>query len=208
MGQIAKNPEKSTPLAGYKADSTSGTAIQAASGKKKINLLPWVVGVIFIFSMLNCSSYLALLWLPPYERMDMKSQLTADYGPWTFMVFQPVDPAIIEEVKQERGLSGQIVIDRESWSTPVLSAPSTLPANSETSATPQPTNGDPSFSPTAFETTLTSTPIPTSVISLPEFTVTPQPQPTEAVSRPQSGKPPKTPRPRKTPKPHKTPKSK
>ena len=203
MNQNAKNREKGISLVGYKADSTSGTAIKPARDKKKINLLPWVAGVIFIFSMLYCSSYLALLWLPAYEGMSMKSQLTADYRPWTFMIFQPVDPAIIEEIKQERGLPALMVVDGGSLSTPISTATSPLTASSAASSTPQPTHDGPLSSPTAFQTTHTSTPIPTSITSAPEVTITPQP--TQIVSPTKPGKPPKTPKPRKTPKPHKTP---
>ena len=205
MNRIIQIPKKEEPVKLQKEKSAFGLKAYASPNRSRSKVLPWLVFMIFISTLIYGSSYLSLFWLPPYEGMDMKSQLTADYGPWTFMVFQPVDPAIIEEIKQERGLPGQIVIDKEPWSTPVLTAPSPLPANSAASATPQPTNDDPSSSPTALQTTHTSTPIPTSVISFPEFTVTPQP--TEAVSPTQSGKPPKTPKPRNTRKPPKTPKS-
>jgi hypothetical protein len=135
--------------------------------------------------------------------MNMKSQLSADYGPWTFMIFQPVDPAIIDEIKQERGMPGLIVVDGETLSPPSSITTSPLTASAVASSIPQPTNDGPLSSPTVFQTAHTSTPVPTNITSAPGVTVTPQS--TQVVSPPKPGKPPKTPKARKTPKPHKTP---
>src|SRR3990172_11581647 len=82
----------------------SKIVIEPSTHGNRFKLLPWLAGVICIFALLYSSSYLALLWLPPHKEVDMRSQLTADYSPWAILVFQPVDPAIIEEIRQEEDL--------------------------------------------------------------------------------------------------------
>ena len=190
------------PLQMYEGDPQLDSVIESGHDRNWLRRLHWLAGGIFIFILLYCSSYLALLWLPPFGRMDMKSHLVADYNAWAFIVFQPVDPAIIQEIVQERELPEQIIIDGESWPTPAstLAMPAT-PGHTATS-TPQPTSDDLASSPTASEPPYTSTSVPTSTISRPESTATPQPPATANPTK--SRKPPKTPR---TPKPHKTPKN-
>jgi hypothetical protein len=181
-----------------KGDAQFDSVIEPRPQDNRFKLLPWLSGAIFIFALLYGSSYVALLWLPPYEGMDMKSQLVADYSPWTFLVFQPVDPAVIEEIKQERGLPAQMIIDGGSWPTSTLTLPPT--ARHITTPTPQATFDNLPISPTASQPTYTSTSVPTSITPLPGSTVTPQP--TQAANPTRTRKPPKTPKPHKTPKPN------
>lgn len=181
----------------HKGNAQFDSVIEPRPQDNRFRLLPWLSGAIFIFALLYGSSYVALLWLPAYEGMNMRSQLVADYGPWTFLVFQPVDPAVIEEIKQERGLPAQMIIDGGSWPTPTHTL--TLPPTARhiTTPTPQATFDNLPLSPTASQPTYASTPMPTSIILLPESTVTPQPAGTS--------KPHKTRKPSKTPKPPRTP---
>jgi hypothetical protein len=87
--------------------------------------LPWVVSVVIIFSLIYGSSYAALLWQPATPKVNTRSALTADYRPWNILAFQPLDPAIIKEIQQERKLPDQLVIPGSFWPTPTgLSNPS------------------------------------------------------------------------------------
>jgi hypothetical protein len=174
------------------------SAVEGRPVANRFKLLRWFAGVILIFALLYGTSYLALCWLPPYEGVDMKSRLAADYSAWPFGAFQPVDPAIIEEVRQERGLPEQMVIDGSFWPTPA--GMPTMPSTERDTptSTPQATFDDLPSSPTASEPPSTLTSVPTSITPLPGSTVNPQPT--------QAANPKKTRKPAKTPKPHKTPK--
>ena len=92
MKWIVRNHRKAEAMQLYKGDSGSESTIEPTPDRNRFRLLAWLVGAIFIFALLYRSSYLALLWLPANEGMDMKSQLTADYRAWSVLVFQPVDP--------------------------------------------------------------------------------------------------------------------
>ena len=169
--------------------------------RNRFGIPPWLVGTICIFTLLYYTSYIALLWLPPYEGADMRSQLTADYGAWAVLVFQPVDPAIIEEIRQERGLPEQILIDGSFWPTPI-STDTTPPVAGQTPIpTDLATSGLPSSTPSASQPPSVSTPVPTSTVSLPELTSTPQPTVNDHPTESTPPKTPKTRKPRKTPKP-------
>src|SRR5688572_15653060 len=117
MKRIVRNRRKEEPMQVCHGDYPFARAIDSSRPRNRFRLLPWLAGVIFIFTLLYQSSYLALLWLSPYEGADMISQLTADYDIWADLVFQPVDPAIIEEIREERGLPEQILIDGSFWPT-------------------------------------------------------------------------------------------
>lgn len=171
INRIVRNHGKEEHMDVSEGNPAVDTAIVSGLYGNQFRLRSWLASVIFIFVLLYSSSYMALLWLPPYKGADMRSQLIADYSAWAFLLLQPVDPAVIEEIKQERGLPEQIIIDGFFWPTPTstLSVPPT-PSSTPTSA-PQATFDVLSSSPTAN----TSTPMPTSIISLPEPTATPQP---------------------------------
>src|SRR5688572_9451566 len=117
MNRNFRNHRKKEPIEVYEEDPPFYSAIDPNSHRDRFKLLSWLAGAICIFALLYGSSYLALLWSPAYKGVDMKSQLTADYTIWAFLVFQPVDPAIIEEIRQERGLPEQVTINELSLPT-------------------------------------------------------------------------------------------
>jgi hypothetical protein len=175
-------------MAEYNGDSGFELTTKSSSDRKRSQWLPLLGSAILIFALLYCSSYLALLSLPAYGGMSMESQLVADYSAWSFLVFQPVDPAIIEEIQQERGLPAQSVTDSAFWPTAAAN-PSLSPATTHSALfTPQATLDVPPTNP--------STTVPTTVIKIPDPTATPQPT--------QADTPAKTRKPHKTPNPHKT----
>ena len=182
--------------------------------RKRSKWLLWLVGSLCMFAALYGASYLALFWLPPYEGVDMRSQLQADYSGWGFLVFQPVDPSVIEEIRQERGLPEQIISDgsfsptsNSTNITPLITSEAT---EAPVSITLAPEN-TPLSSATADQPLYTSTPIPTSIILTPEPVVTLQAVetsiPTSVVNPAITSKPRRTARPEKTSKPPKDPKN-
>ena len=201
MNRIFRNHRKKEPIEVYEADPPFYAAIEPNSHRDRFRLLSWLAGAICIFALLYGSSYLALFWLPPYKGVDMKSQLSADYTTWAFVVFQPVDPAVIEEIRQERGLPEQVILNE-------LSLPTST-------SMPEATSDDLPLSPTASQPSYASTSSPTSIISLPDPTETLKPaetpvpdntlNPAETSVPNNTLNPAKTPKPQKTPKPHKTP---
>ena len=202
MNRMVRGDTKEKSQAIHDGDRSTDSAIESDSSRKPFNLFSWLAAAIFIFALLYRSSYFALLWLPPYQKVDMTSQLQGDYGAWTFVVFQPVDPALIEEIRQERGLPEQVMVDGSIWPTAVatLSTPSPV----EPLSTPRPEvlteNVTPSSS--VSETPYIQSPEPTSITPPPEST---EPsQPTTVTNPTKSRKPPKTPKPPKTDKPPKT----
>jgi len=93
--------------------------------------LPWMVSAVIIFSLNYGSSYAALLWQPASPKVDTRSALTADYRPRSFLKFQPLDPAIIKEIQQERKLPDQLVIPGSFWPTAEVQSPDQNPVPSE-----------------------------------------------------------------------------
>lgn len=195
MNRIIRIPEKEDPTKLRKEYPAFRLKVRVARPRDRIKWLPWLVFMIFISTLIYGSSYLSLFWLPPYEKIDMRSQLTADYNAWHFVVFQPIDPAILEEIKQEEGLPDEVFIDGVFMSTPVAIPTSTLAVNDPASATSGPAFDLTPSSPTTFPTISTSTSIPTEELSPLDPTATPQPA--------QTIRPGKTRKPSKTPKPPK-----
>lgn len=198
MNRIVRKHKREEPIEGSENDLLFDRVFEPSSQGNRFKLLPWLAGGICIFAVLYGTSYLALFWLPPYEVVDMRSQLTADYGAWDFLIFQPIDPAIIEEIKQDQELPEQIIIDGSTWPTATATVMMRPTENDAPASASQATSENLLPSPTASGPTYTLSPIPTSVISLPEATVTPQP--TREAKPTKSRKPLKTPKPRKTPK--------
>lgn len=209
IDQIIQNPGKDEYGEAAVGNRPFDLSIEPGPHRDRYKVFPWLARAIFVFALLYTSSYLALLWLQPNHGVEIGSQLTADYGPWVYLTFQPIDPAIMEEIRQERGLPDQIIIDGSFWPTPTST--NAVPSNIETqqpefpitaedtvSAPPQATSGLPS-SPTASQPSYTSTPVPTTEISSPQATATAQP--TNVVNPTRPRKTPKTPKPHKTPKP-------
>lgn len=201
MKWIVRNHRKAERLQVYKSVSGFKLTIEPDPNVNRFRLLPWVVGAIFIFALLYCSGYLALFWLPMYEGMDMKSQLAADYRPWSVLVFQPVDPAIIDEIRQERGLPEQIVTDALFLPTLASTLSLPTPAIDATTSTSQATSDHLPSNPTAYLPLATSTPMPASITLPSESTVAPQ-----LITPANPARPQKTPK--KTKKPPKHPKTK
>ena len=210
MNWIVRNPRQERVLQASEGDDRFNLTVESLSDKYRLRPVRWLAAGIFTFALLYGISYLALFWLSPYQSVEMRSQLVADYSTWELLVFQPVDPAVIEEIKQERGLSEQIVINGSSWLTPVSTnstAPQletqrpNSPAEAQGALTPilQVTPDGLPFSPTASQPTYDSTPQPTSVISPSEPMATSQPaktaRPTKTRKPPKTQKPPKSPRP-------------
>lgn len=212
MNRIVRNHKKEEYLMVYDSDPQFDTVIEPGPHGNRFKLLPWLSGVICIFALIYGSSYLALLWLPPYTGVDMRSQLTADYGPWTFLVFQPVDPAIIEEIKREQELPEQMIIDGSFWPTSTITnMPSSNIETQQKGSTPtaihMPTStalatfDNLQSSPTIVQPFHTSTSMPTGITSLPEPADTPKPTATLRPTKP--SKPTRPPKPTKPPKPDK-----
>jgi hypothetical protein len=189
----------------YQDDPRFERGSEVGKQAKRLKVLPWLLGAICMFAVLYCTSYTALFSLPPYARSDMRSQLVADYSAWPFVVFQPVDPAILEEIEQEQGLPDKIVLDGSFWPTAANSnmvSPIVGTQQPDITSTPTATfipvpEGVPSTT-TPFQPTYTLTPKPTSIgsSSQPALTL----QPTTGVSPGKTRKPPRTPKPHKTPK--------
>jgi hypothetical protein len=208
MDQIVRNLREE-PIAVNEGNPPFDTVIEPSPHGNRFKLLPWLAGVICIFALLYSSSYLALLWLPPPKEVDMSSQLTADYSPWAILVFQPVDPAIIEEIRQEQGLPEQVIIDGSFWPTSISSNATLSNVETQepgsastaihmTASTPIETLINPQSSPVVIQPSQASTPIPTGITSLTEVADTPKPIETH---KPE--KPPKPEKPEKPPKPDK-----
>ena len=212
MNRIAGRHEKGMPVRGREKDPLSGKVNESVLPGKRSALLPWLVSGICIFAVLYGTSDVALFWLPPFAGVDMRSQLSADYSGWAFLVLQPVDPSVIDEIKQERGLPEQIIIDGSFWPT----SNGTNITSSMGSGTPVSTSmvtfETPLSSATAIQPPHTSTPVPTNPIVTPEPVVTLQAiktsVPTNVVNpaNNSNSKPRKTPKPEKTSKPPKEPK--
>jgi hypothetical protein len=205
MNRIVRNHRKEELIEVYQDDPPFDAAIKHNPHRDRYKTLSRLTGTICIFALLYGTSYLALLWLPPYKGVDMRSKLAADYSAWGFLVFQPVDPAVIEEIKQERELPDQVIIDGLFWPTPTSTNTTPLTGSQTPVSTAQVTSDNVSSSPTAAQTSYTVTPLLESTSSLTEPTVTLKPAetPTPAATL----NPIKTSKPRKTPKPYKTPKT-
>jgi hypothetical protein len=202
MNRRVQGDSKEKSQAMHEGDRSNDSAIESGSSRKPFNLFLWLAAALFIFALLYRSSYFALLWLPPYQKVDMTSQLQADYSAWTFVVFQPVDPALIEEIQRERGLPEQIIVDGTIWPTAVATLSTPSPVEPLSTPTPEAPTENVTPSSSVSETPYVESPQPTSKITLPESTVTPQPTVVDDPTKPR-----KTPRPRRTPKPDKPPKT-
>ena len=181
--------------------------IKAEPGLRRhqFKLFPWLACAIFMFAVLYGTSYLALFSLRPYKGVDMRSQLTADYSAWAFVVFHPVDPAILEEIAQERGLPERIVIDGPLWPTEAGLPNAPLPEMDTRTPIAQATSDDPTSSPIVLQLPSSPTSVTTSTTLIPESIGTPQP--TQAANPTKSPNAQKAPRRHKTPNPQKPPKS-
>lgn len=206
MKRIIRNTS-GEPTVANEGNSPSNMLTEPGFHKNQFKPLPWLAGSVCIFALLYMSSYLALLWLPPHPQIDTKSRLTADYAPWAALVFQPVDSAMIDEIRQEQDLPEEIIIDGSFWPTSNFE---TQPPDSNQTAvhnsvsTPQATLDIPLSSTTAIQPPSTSSPVPTSVTLLPQPTnIVDQVATLISVNTPKPTKPPKLTKPPKPDKPTK-----
>lgn len=206
MNRMVRGDANEKSGAMHEGDRSNDSVIESGSSRKPFSLLPWLAAALSIFALLYRSSYFALLWLPPYQKVDMTSQLHADYGAWTFLVFQPVDPALIEEIRRERGLPDNITIDGSIWPTTVATLSTPSPVEPLSTPTPEAPTENVTPSSSVSATAFPESPEPTSITPPPGSTETPQP--TAVVNPTRSRKPPRTPRPARTPRPDKPPKNK
>ena len=155
----------------------------AASGAWR-KPLPWIAAACLIFSLIFGCSTAALLWQPASPEVDTRSALAADYGPWRFVVFQPMDPAAIEEVRRERQLPEQLVVPGLFWPTPTGQIDPTPPSSPQpanptlaavTMPNTQPTQAKPPAKFTASPVTSTPAQPPAASSPLPTQTATPTP---------------------------------
>jgi hypothetical protein len=207
MKKFVRNHGKQKPVEFRKKESLIELKIGSGQNKVQFKVLKWLASGFFIFSLLYCSSLLALVWLPPYAESDMKSNMVADYSPWDFIEFEPVEPAMLEEIKKERGLPDEIAIDGMPRSTPAGTESSIAATKKKIESTWQPTSESTFSTPTVIQGTSTSNSLPTSVASPLQPTATPNPS--EVAHPTKSHKPAKTPRAPNTsrpPKPSKSPK--
>lgn len=127
----------------------------------------WLALAALLFLILFGCGQVALWVSAPPAQGNTLSQLTANYGPWTIDVIQPVDPAILEDIqKDEDATPGDIpIVTAVFWPT----------------ATPTPTlrAGDPTLTPNRPPTTSVSdtpdgltSPTPTPFIAIETATAT------------------------------------
>ncbi|MFQ5922336.1 MAG: hypothetical protein ACE5M4_05785, partial [Anaerolineales bacterium] len=144
-------------------------AIKAAPGSKGRkkeereeslrDLLRWLLLIPLILLLLFGCGTLGMLGLSPAQA-DTRSELEADYSPWPFTVFKPVNIEIIEEIQEDA------ILYPGTFAEPV--EPTIIPADFWNTATPTPT-----LSPTTTGTpSPTSTPTPTSTGGTPTPTST------------------------------------
>ncbi|MCH8094369.1 MAG: right-handed parallel beta-helix repeat-containing protein [Chloroflexi bacterium] len=173
--QFSKLREASTRAA------PSGTAGKKEEQDQSLrDLLRWLLMIPVILLLLFGCGTLGMFGLRSAQA-DTRSELDADYSPWPFTVFKPVNIEIIEEIKEDQILyPGTFaepveltIIPADFWftptPTPTLSPTSTGTLVLTSSPTPTPTGGTPT--PT---TTSTSTATPTeSPTATPTATFTP-----------------------------------
>ena len=146
-------------------------AAPASAGRKKEereqslrDLLRWLLVVPLVLLLLFGCATLGMIGIAPASA-DTRSYLEADYSPWIFEIFQPINPEIIEEIQADQELYPETFVD------PVL--PTIMPAafwpspTPTPSPTPGPTNipsptSIPSKTPTPTTTFLASAPATTS----------------------------------------------
>ena len=163
----------------YRVAKLRESAHEATGDRHQLRaFLGWLLVVPFILLLLfGCGSMALVGSRPAYA--DTRSMLSADYGPWPFAIFGPVDPDNIMEA----------VLDQqrypETFVEPVL--PTVIPGGFWPTPTPTPSptpllTVTPGLSPTltltlALTTTATATASPS-----PSLTVSPSPTPSDSPS--------------------------
>ncbi|MFQ5923625.1 MAG: hypothetical protein ACE5M4_12355, partial [Anaerolineales bacterium] len=162
-------------------------AAPSSEGRKKEereeslrDLLRWLLLIPLVLLLLFGCGTLGMFGLRSAQA-DTRSELDADYSPWPFTVFKPVNIEIIEEIQEDQILYPgtfaepvePTIIPADFWFTPTPT-PTPTPTTTGTlgatsTSTPTPTGGTPTPTPTS-----TSTPTPTeSPTASPSATFTP-----------------------------------
>jgi hypothetical protein len=157
--------------------------------KRMLNLLVWLVLPFLLAMTMQVCGWMSLLGTRVLIVEDTRARIQADYSPWPFLSFLPVDPDILADISAETGRSINLNLQEASsqsfWgdgtSAPQMTAtvePCPTPESSETpmAGSPSPTStpeGTAAASPTR-------TPLPSPTGTLPPTeTETPPPSPTD-----------------------------
>jgi len=157
--------------------------------KRLLNLLGWLTLPCLIAMTMQVCGWVSLLGVKALIVEDTRAKIQADYSPWPFLSFLPVDSAILDEISEHTGRSINLNLQDSSSSslwgnpTPALietaaGEPTSIPLYSQT-----PTAG--LTTPTAtLEGTTGATPTSTPATTLtatipPTTTTTPPPSPTD-----------------------------
>ncbi len=151
-----------------------GTEEQDEKRSQRRGLLAWFVLVLFSICILfACAQIAGLSILNPQQDVDLRSNMQADYSPWGYVAFGPINPQILLDIL------GDLKLDQ--LQIPVLSDSCLIPGSCPTAtSTPLPTQTDtPTITLTPSETlTPTQTPTITNTFTLtPTATRTPTPTP-------------------------------
>ena len=80
MNRIVRNHRKEELMEVYQDEPPFDATIKHNPHRDQYKMLSRLTVTICIFALLYGTSYLALLWLPPYEGVDVRSKLAADYS--------------------------------------------------------------------------------------------------------------------------------
>ncbi len=151
-----------------------GSESQDEERRQRRGLLAWFVLVLFSICILfACAQIAGLSIFNPPQSVDLRSNMQADYSPWGYVAFGPINPQILLDILDDLNLD-QLQI-------PVISNSCLIPGSCPTAtATPEPTQTDtPTITLTPSETpTPSQTPTITNTLTLtPTATKTPTPTP-------------------------------
>ena len=140
---------------GVQAEDLRSSSIWGRSGsntaeeqKSSGDLLRWLVFIPLILLLIFGCGSLALIQTAPASA-DTRSHIAADYQPWEFTVFKPIDEDIIEEIQQDQ------LLYPETFEEPVqpVVAPGSFwdPTETPTPGEPTPTPTTPTQAPTSTQ---------------------------------------------------------
>ena len=120
-----------------------------------VNLLGWLMLLCLLALTMQVCGRLALLGAKALIVEDTRARIQADYSPWTFLSFMPIDSAILAEISGDTGRSINVNLGDSSsqsfWSN-------------ATSVLQETATGEPSSTPPAGETPSAETPSPTATL--------------------------------------------
>lgn len=160
-------------------------------------LIRWLAAVPLALAILRVSGQLAVMGAVNLGRVDTRSNLVADYGPWPYLVVHPVLPEIVEEAALDKQqypelyeAPGSPVAAGPPWNTPSLT-----PAVTATGSSPAPGLGQtPDRTPSATQAPSTIGPPTLS----PSPTASQAASPTGTTASPATAPPTSTPAPTST----------